>query len=130
MASDLNHVEDVVGILERPAPIEVGADHRRGVALAGDVGRHRLGGREPVGVDVVERELGAAELRVVEDVPDQVPREDHASGADERDSRAAHSLLAPSVSPLMNCFCSSAKTMIDGIATRTAAAAIRLLFEK
>ena len=63
VTADLDHVEHVVGSLERRAPIEVRADRRRGAALAGDVARHRLGGREPVGVDVVQRDLGVAELR-------------------------------------------------------------------
>ena len=130
VAPDLDHVEHVVGPLERRAPIEVRADRRRGATLAGDARRHRLGGREPIRVDVVERDLGLAELGVLEDVPEQVLREDDAAGADERDPPAAHSLVDPSVRPLMNCLCNSANTRIDGIATSTAAAAMRLLFEK
>ena len=102
----------------------------RRVERVGDPARDELRRREPFGVDVEERDLGVGELVVAEDVAEQVAREDGAAGADERDSRASHSLLAPNVRPLMNCFCKSAKTMIDGIATRTAAAAIRLLFEK
>ena len=37
VTADLNHVQDVVGTLERRAPVEVRADRRRSAALAGDI---------------------------------------------------------------------------------------------
>ena len=83
-------------------------------ALAGDVARHRLGGLEPVGVDVVQRDLDVAQRGQREDVAEQVLREDDAAGADERDPR--HPLFAPSVSPLTKCFWSTTKTSSVGIA--------------
>ena len=130
VAADLDHVEDVVGALEGRAPVEVRADPGRGAAHTRDVGGHRLCGGEPVRVDVVQRDLDAAQLRALEDVAEQVLREDDAPGADEGDARGAHSLLAPRVRPLMNCRCSRAKMTIVGITTRIEAAAIRLLFVK
>ena len=53
VSPDLDHVEDEVGAVERRPAIEVSADPRTRPALAGHVVRHRLGGVEPVGVDVV-----------------------------------------------------------------------------
>src|SRR2546430_16336612 len=59
----------------------------RSLAHTADVTRHRLGGREPVRVDVVQRDLDVVELGEEEDVAEQVLREDDAAGADERDLR-------------------------------------------
>jgi hypothetical protein len=80
----------------------VGRDRRRGSALEGDVPCHRLRGREPVGVDVVEGDLDVPELREREDVPQQVLREDDAARADERDPGNDYSFVDPSVRPPMN----------------------------
>src|SRR5262249_20885547 len=101
---------------------------RSGAALACDVGGHRLCHLEPVRIDVVERDLGVEELGELEDVGEQVLRELDAAGAYERDARQP--LFAPSVRPLMNCFCRRAKTTRVGTATRSAAAAIRFVFVK
>ena len=128
VSPDLDHVEDEVGAVERCAPIEVRADPWARPALAGHVMRHRLGGVEPVGVDVVERDLDLAQRREREDVPEQVLREDNTARADERDPR--HPLCAPRVSPLTNCFWSRTNTTSVGIAVSSAPAASRLLSVK
>jgi hypothetical protein len=107
VAADLDHVQDVVGTVDRGAAVEVRGDRRRRAPHARDVARHRRRRLEAVGVDVVQRDLDAVELGVREDVAEQVLREDDAPGADECDLRRAHPLFAPSVSPLMNCRCSS-----------------------
>ncbi len=90
--------------------------------------RHRLGGVEPVRVDVVERDLDLAQRRERQNVPEQVLREDNTARADERDSR--HPFCAPSVSPLTNCFWSNTNTTSVGIAVNSAPAASRLLSVK
>jgi len=52
VSPDLDHVQDEVGAVERRPAIEVSADPGTRPALAGHVVRHRLGGVEPVGVDI------------------------------------------------------------------------------
>ena len=89
VAADLDHVDHVVGAVERRAAVEVRGDRRRGAARPRDVARHRLGGREPVRVDVVERDLDAVQRGEGEDVAEEVLREDDAAGTDERDPRHA-----------------------------------------
>src|SRR5207244_319784 len=83
VAADLDHVQHEVRAVDRLAPVEVRGDPRRGAALRGDVAGHRLGGREPVGVDVVERDLDVVQLGEVEEVSEQVARELDAAGAYE-----------------------------------------------
>ena len=87
MAADLHHVDDVVGLVECGAAVGVRRDPRRRPSLARDVACHRFGSGEPVGVDVVERDLDAVQLGKLEDVAEQVLREDDAARADERDLR-------------------------------------------
>ena len=69
-----------------------------------------------------------AQGREVEDVPEQVLREDDAAGADEGDPR--HPLFAPSVSPLTKCFWRTTNTRSVGSAVISAPAASRLLSVK
>ena len=57
-----------------------------GAELLGGPARHRLGGLEPLGVDVVQRDLDVAELVKREQVAEQVARELDAAGADEGDA--------------------------------------------
>ena len=90
--------------------------------------RHRIGGVEPVRVDVVERDLDLVQRRHREDVPEQVLREHNTARADERDPR--HPLFAPRVRPLTNCFWSRTNTTSVGTAVNSAPAASRLLSVK
>ncbi len=84
-ATDLDRVDHEVGAGERLAAIEGPADGRCRPQDAGRPGRHALGRPEAVRVDVVHDELGLAELRVRQDVAQQVPGELHAACSDEHD---------------------------------------------
>ena len=57
--ADLHHVDHVVRTVECRPALRMGRDRRVGATLAGDVAGHRLRRREPVGVDVVQRDLDA-----------------------------------------------------------------------
>ena len=91
VATDLDHVDRVVGAVEGAAAIVMGLDRGRPGGLARRDLRYRFRGREPFLVDVMERERGRAQLRVREEVTDQHPREFDAPRADERDlGRVGH----------------------------------------
>jgi len=79
---DLHHVEHEVGAVECGAPVEVRADSRARAPCSRDVACHRLCGLQPIGVDVVECDLHLAQGGEVEDVAEQVLREDDATRAD------------------------------------------------
>ena len=86
VAADLDHVDHVVGAVQRPAAVEMGLDARLGAEHAGRVAGHRLGDGQPVGVDVVKRDLAVAQLGEREDVSQQVLGELDASRTHEDDS--------------------------------------------
>ena len=85
VAADLDHVDRVVGAVERGAPVGGGDDLGRRVERVGDPAGDELRRREPFGVDVEQRDLRLGELLVAEDVAEQVAREHGAARADERD---------------------------------------------
>ena len=85
VAADLDHVDRVVGAVERGAPVGGRDDLGGRVERVGDPPGDELRRREPLGVDVEQRDLGAGELLVAEDVAEQVAGEHRAAGADERD---------------------------------------------
>ena len=62
-AADLDRVDDEVGTTERLAPVKMGRDRRLGVERRGGPAGHPLGGREPLGVDVVEDDVRGPEGR-------------------------------------------------------------------
>jgi hypothetical protein len=78
-------VHDEVGAAERFAAVEGRLDPRCRAQRPCRPGRHPLGRAEAIGVDVVEDDLGVVQLRVGQEVPEQVPGEDDAAGADEDD---------------------------------------------
>ena len=95
VAADLDHVDRVVGAVERGAA--VGGRRRssaRRVERVGDAAGDELRRLEPFGVDVEQRDLGVGELLVSEDVAEQVAREHRAARADERDLGHARRLPA------------------------------------
>jgi hypothetical protein len=94
-ATDLDRIDDEVRAGERLPAVEVGADLRRGTQRAGRPAGHPLRRREPVGVDIVERDLGVAERRGGQDVAEQVPGELDAAGADEDDPGHGSSASPP-----------------------------------
>jgi len=85
-AADLDHVDDEVGTVEGLATVGVRLDGGRRPELAAHLTRGALGDAEPLGVDVVQHEAGVGELRVAQDVGDELAGEDDAPGADERDA--------------------------------------------
>ena len=62
----------------------------RGVERRGRPASHPLGRGQPVGIDVVEDDVGVAQRRRRQDVAEQVLGEHDASGADEDDPRHAY----------------------------------------
>ena len=86
VAADLDHVDHVVGAVERAAAVEMGLDARLCAERRGGVAGHRLGDREPLGIDVVKRDLAVAQLGEREDVAQQVLGELDASRTHEDDS--------------------------------------------
>ena len=78
VAADLDHVDRVVGAVERGAPVGGRRDLGRRVERVGDPAGDELRRREPFGVDVEQRDLGVGELLVPEDVAEQVAGEDGA----------------------------------------------------
>src|SRR3954447_18890763 len=66
--------------------VEVGRGRQLGAELLRRPARHRLGGLEPLAVDVVERDVQLAEVVIGEEVAEQVARELDAAGADEGDA--------------------------------------------
>ena len=95
VAADLDHVDRVVGAVERGAPIGGRGDLRLGASSASATRRATSSDVvEPFGVDVEQRDLGVRELLVAEDVAEQVAREHRAARADERDLGHARRLPA------------------------------------
>ena len=86
VATDLHHVEHVVGALERCRAIEVGRDAGGRTKLPCCCSRYCLGRVEAVGVDVVQCDLDRLQLREREDVAEQMAGEDDAAGSHERDA--------------------------------------------
>jgi hypothetical protein len=72
---------------QRLAPVEVGRDRRLGAERAGGPAGHPLRGRQPLRVDVVERDVRRPQGRRRQHVAEEVPRELDAAGADEDDPR-------------------------------------------
>src|SRR6185437_7240909 len=71
---------------ERRPPVEVRLEGGPRAELPVRPPRHRLGGLEPLGVDVVEGDRGVGELGEGEQVAEQVARELDAARADECDA--------------------------------------------
>ena len=96
-ATDLDRVDDEVGAGERLPAVEGPGDGRGRSQDAGRPGRHALGRPEAVRVDVVHHELGLAQLRVRQDVAQQVPGELHAARSDEHDPGHVAASPAPRI---------------------------------
>ena len=92
VAADLERRDDVVGAVERRAPVERGLDGRRGAVCLGQPARDDLRCPQPLGVDVHEREgRRVAQLGQAQDVADEVAREHRGARSDEGDLR--HQIL-------------------------------------
>ncbi len=85
VAAYLEHGEDVVGAVERPAPVRGGLDPRVGTGLLGDAVSHQLSVAQPLGVDIYQRDGGLVELGEEEQVTQQRARDHRALGPDERE---------------------------------------------
>jgi hypothetical protein len=81
--ADLDHVDGEVGAVERRPPLRVGGDARPRPELLVEPVRQRGGGLQPLGVDVVQRELEPAQVLVGEEVAEQLTGERGAARADE-----------------------------------------------
>ena len=85
-AAHLDRVDHIVGAPERLAPVEAAGDGRLRVQRVGGPARHPHRRRQAVGVDVVKHDVGVAQLRIREEVAEQVPGELDAPRADQDDS--------------------------------------------
>ena len=91
VAADLERRHDVVGPVERGAPVGRRLDLRPGPVRLHEAARHELGGAQALGVDVHQRERRrVGELGEAEDVADEVAGEHRRAGADEGDPRHGH----------------------------------------
>src|SRR5205823_1065976 len=100
VAADLDHVDRVVGAVERGAAIGRRPDLGRRSERVGDPTGYQLRRLEALGVDVEERDLRLGELLEAEDVAEQVAGEDRAARADERNLRHARRLCLAAAVPL------------------------------
>nr|BFF17404.1 hypothetical protein GCM10025730_09250 [Promicromonospora thailandica] len=85
-AAHLDHVDHEVGAVEGRAAVGRRDDGRPPAELPVHLAGRRLGDRQPLGVDVVEHETRVHQLGEAQDVGDELPGEDDAPGADERDA--------------------------------------------
>jgi hypothetical protein len=79
----LDHVDDVVGAVERPPAIALGGDLGPRPHLVGGGLRDRLGCRQPLGIDVVQHHPGGGQLREGEHVAEKVAGEDDTARSDD-----------------------------------------------
>ena len=85
VAGDLDHQHDVVGILQRAAAVGGGGDFRLRIDGGRDALRDDVRRREPLRVDVHQRDLAVLEQRLGQDVADEVFHEHRRAGADHGD---------------------------------------------
>jgi hypothetical protein len=82
---DLDGVDDVVGTVERPAPIRGGVDLGCGTGRPCRCTRDHLRCRQPIDIDVVQDDSGCGQLGKREDVAKQLAGELDAACADDHD---------------------------------------------
>src|SRR6185436_18718224 len=95
--ADLDDVDDVVGAVERAAPVGGGDHLRLGTGGAGGGVSDSLRRLEPLDVDVVQHDPHRAELRERHDVAEQFAGELDAARTDD-DDRGFHGVLTSSES--------------------------------
>ncbi len=83
--ADLDHVDDVVGPLQRLAPVGRREDLRLRAGLVRDAQRHGLGVPQPVSVDVHEVNGAVVKLGKGKKIPQQVAGENGAACSNEDD---------------------------------------------
>ena len=81
----LDHVDDIIGAVQRAAAVEGGDDLGLCIGRAGGRVRDRLRRLEPLGVDVVQDDARRRQLWEREDVTEQFAGELDTSGSDDRD---------------------------------------------
>ena len=85
VSGHLNHADDVIGPVERPATVGGRFDGRRHIQRLGHFMGDNLRRAQPLRVDVHQRQGTSGQFRETEDVTDQILGEDGAPRADEGD---------------------------------------------